>query len=157
GTNYLLRAAAIAPVGMSVACWVKLADPATGGFLYAHGVTATLRHGLAISGSVVGWGTNGNTTIGGITISPNVFTHICGTYDGSNTAIYVNGVLDVTGTDSFNFASLNRTTVGATPAGGSILNGQIDLMGLWSRALTPGEVQRLYKGGAGLDYPLSAS
>lgn len=82
------------------------------------------------------------------------------TYDGSTMKIYIDGTLD-------NSASFSGTIGTGTDVlgigmditdGGSNVHliGAIDEVGMWSRALTAGEVTSLYNGGAGNQYPFSS-
>lgn len=64
--------------------------------------------------------------------------------DGSSTASTVSGTATTTGTANFYF--------GRRP-GGAYLTGNIDEMGVWSRALTSTEITTLYNNGSGLQYP----
>ena len=46
-------------------------------------------------------------------------------------------------------------TIGARENGNQTLNGMLDECGVWSRALSAGEVFQLHNGGAGLTYPFT--
>jgi hypothetical protein len=73
---------------------------------------------------------------------------------GGTTSLYING--------SF----IASTTQGISPSGGFFigsfggfqwfLDGGIDEVGIWNRALSPSEITSLYNGGAGLSYPFEA-
>jgi len=85
--------------------------------------------------------------------------HITGT--NTNTAtFYVNGssIGTANGTNVDALNSNNQSfQIGTNDEGtNSFLNGAIDEVGLWSRALSSTEVTQLYNGGAGLQYPFTA-
>lgn len=87
-------------------------------------------------------------------VADSVFHHVVGTYDGTTAKIYVDDTLcasraitaTLTSPGNFNVGLDNTTTA-------SYMNGNLDEVGLWSRALSATEVTTLYNGGAGLQYP----
>lgn len=84
------------------------------------------------------------------------FHHAVLTYDGTTYRLYVNGTerdtTTVPGTVSF---STRAFTLGSYDGSGSFHNGDIDELGIWSRALSASEVSQLYNSGDGLSYPFS--
>lgn len=67
--------------------------------------------------------------------------------NGSSVGTYDSGsVIDFTGTDYFIGAYINGQLLGQYS-----LEGQIDAVGIWNRALTEAEVSALYNSGAGLE------
>lgn len=86
--------------------------------------------------------------------------HICVTYDGTNVKGYINGTdHTVSGTRSFVGLGSHPLTIGFYYNGwGSTtrsLNGKIDEVGTWTRALSSSEVSELYNSGSGLAYPFT--
>ncbi|MEO8666723.1 MAG: LamG-like jellyroll fold domain-containing protein [Ignavibacteria bacterium] len=79
------------------------------------------------------------------TVKVNQWTHIAGTYDGTSTRLYINGVLDtsrtgITGTIGSNFDSL---FIGCDRLSGSksfFFNGKLDNVRIWSSARTASEI-----------------
>jgi hypothetical protein len=118
------------------------------------------------TGLKMGWNIGDGSSNGGVygstTIGNSAWAHIVLTWNGSlalgsRAKMYVNGS-DVTTSDTTLATMLagtadlivgNRTGL---PAGG-YYNGSIDEVGVWSRALTSGEVSSLYNSGSGLQYP----
>ncbi|MFO7969946.1 MAG: LamG domain-containing protein, partial [Candidatus Izemoplasmatales bacterium] len=100
-------------------------------------------------------------TFSGITtITPSTESLIAGewyhavmTYNGSVIKLYINGVLNNTGTQAYTQSNKN-ITLGSDDAntGDDFYDGIIDEVGIWSRALTSDEVSDLYNGGDGLPY-----
>ena len=76
----------------------------------------------------------------------NNWTHIVGTYNGSQMKLYKNGILK--GTINTNISLINSTEpfyIGKElNSGGRFFNGQIDDVALWNRPLTECEVKKLY-------------
>ena len=96
-----------------------------------------------------------------VEISTGAFYHVVMTYDGSSSAsgvkLYVNDSAVATTTL---FDNLNATTqntqnfvVGNRVGGGNDFSGTLDELGVWTRAITAGEVTSLYNAGAGRQYP----
>ena len=91
------------------------------------------------------------------TISTGTWVHLVATYDGSTMTMYVNGTSE--GTASFSGSIGTGSAVlgighDITDGGSNVhMLGAIDEVGMWSRALTAGEVTSLYNGGTGLQYP----
>jgi len=79
----------------------------------------------------------------------NQWTHIAGTYNGSNIIVYINGVqsnsVSPTGTyggDTSNWG------IGATSGGSTPFNGSIDEVRIWNRSMSADEVWAIYNMGA---------
>jgi hypothetical protein len=74
------------------------------------------------------------------------WTHITGTYDGTNIKLYINGVLDAElayATGLRDFAS--NFIIGAADSGSSKFTGQIDDVAIYDRALRSDEISSLYE------------
>ncbi len=86
-----------------------------------------------------------------VTLSTNTWYHLAGTYDGTNTKIYVNGTEQGNGAPSFTPATGTMPTeIGRDPydaANRLYMDGLIDDARIYSRALTGAEVQALYQSG----------
>lgn len=93
-----------------------------------------------------------------------VWFHLVGVWSGatSGMTLYVNGANPSTNTNvatmwvpagvaALSIGCRGLTNTGTGPS--SLFNGAVDLVGLWSRALTANDVSLLYNGGAGLTYP----
>ena len=78
---------------------------------------------------------------------------------GDKVRLYVDGTEVGTGTAISAFGNPNnRFLVGVNyGVSGEYLNGKMDEIGVWSRALSSSEVTELYNGGTGLSYPFSVS
>jgi hypothetical protein len=76
--------------------------------------------------------------------------NIVGTYDGIKMRIYINGILDnflsVSGNIGSYATNLNfgRWSLGASNGDPQFLNGKLDDIGIWNRALTQTEITALY-------------
>jgi hypothetical protein len=77
----------------------------------------------------------------------NTWTHILGTYNGSNLKIYINGSLDSSASAAASLPTHNsKLAIGGRFTGGnsSLFDGIIDDVRIYGRALSPGEIQQLY-------------
>lgn len=82
------------------------------------------------------------------------------TYDGTNMNIYIDAGTPTQLANTYNpaYQATNYIRLGCgnfTGTDNSFTNGSIDEVGIWSRALTSGEVTSLWNGGAGLAYPFA--
>lgn len=96
----------------------------------------------------------GNFAVGGeihyqglITIKPYTWTHVAVTYDMANVILYVNGVQDIATPQTNNISgnSTYRISLSNTGAGRQ-MNGLIDDVRVYKRALTATEINNLYYG-----------
>ena len=77
------------------------------------------------------------------------WTHVAATYDGTTVRGYVNGVLQLTQAVTLNLSTRNADIyVGATANGTSALDGKVDELAIYNRALSATEVQAIYQAGA---------
>lgn len=84
-----------------------------------------------------------------------VFAHVAVTYDASgNWAFYINGSLSGSGTNAQGF-SFSSNFYHGRQLTGEYLNGVLDELGVWSRALSASEIAQLYNSGLGKQYPFS--
>lgn len=117
--------------------------------LYARNSGGTLfpTFGIGATSNAQAIGSNG--------LSTGIFYHIVGTYDGAIIRIYVNGIQvgSVANTGAI-IASANDIWLSGNPAySGDYLDGIIDEVGIWQRALTSYEVLKLYANGIGMQFP----
>lgn len=112
------------------------------------------------SASCTSGGTNYNAIdTGGQKLNDGNWHMITGVFSGTNLIVYVDGTSKATVTSA---AKANGASggIGANNNNGSTIqftNGAIDEVGVWSRALSGSEITTLYNGGAGLQYPFTAS
>jgi hypothetical protein len=100
------------------------------------------------------------------TLNNAAWHHVVLSWDAgaSATSLYLNGSSVATATGSNNWTSMFNSTadllIGThldpeSPAGHGYLDGMMDEVGIWSRALSAGEVATLYNSGKGLTYPFT--
>ena len=91
------------------------------------------------------------------TISTDVWTHIVGTYDGSNLKIYLNGSLDNTVAQSGAIPSTSGSLqIGAANTGNKF-TGNITEASIFDYALTAPQITQLYGTGSAVGNPMSLS
>ena len=153
----------------SIQAWVKTTN--NGGVFHMGNAAADSMFSLNIGASGVNNGTPDVSTFNGTGVrSPTlvndgnwhqiVATYNGGTMTSANCLIYVDGVVtaSVGGSNQVNNSINANYAIGQWASTGSFyFNGQIDLVGLWAKVLTAGEVSELYNGGADLDYPFTSS
>ena len=154
------------PTGSSagtISLWVKVAaQPSTSQmYLYMYGAFSNnacriLYYGDSGGTKSIGFaGYNADISYN-TTLTTGSWFHIVGVYDGTNSSLYLNGTLVVGPTaKTFNTSSGSTAIFGSTPTPTSYLNGYLDEVGIWSRALTSTEITTLYNAGAGVQYPFT--
>lgn len=94
----------------------------------------------------VGWRSSG-----GYPVANNVWTHVVGTYDGTNLKVYVDGALGsyVSLPPGTIAPSGNPLYIGRDPANlGRVYHGLIDEPSIYNRALSPAEIQAIFNAGS---------
>ncbi len=92
----------------------------------------------------------GNSLIGNIAVQSNQWSHVALVFTGATRTLYVNGVFAGASTALAITPDSNGSAMGDVTHSPSAtaFEGQIDELGLYSRALTPSEVQAIYNAGA---------
>lgn len=165
---------------ITISCWVKIGTAPTNGntmglvnglysttpvggyrlFYYNEGNVLKVYSYIVVSHSPEYYNVNKVT----YTLTPGTWYHIVLTYDGTTSKLYINAGASTDSTDHsgdiymstgnyFRFAS-DKTWSGA---GNYVLNGMLDEIGIWSRALSPAEIALLYNEGSGIQYPFSSN
>jgi len=82
----------------------------------------------------------------------NTWQHIAARRINNAVFLYRNGVEVANGTDSKSYSGSIETTIGCRAFSGFLqtLDGQLDDVRIYNRALTPSEIQQLYTGGRGV-------
>lgn len=97
-----------------------------------------------------------NYTYGTVTMGTTNFYHLVMTYDTATLRGYINGTeVSNLATSGVGTGGANTITIGGYSTGSNFSSSTIDEFGIWTRALSAGEVTSLYNGGAGLAYPFS--
>jgi hypothetical protein len=167
GVNITTSAALRTTGDCSISLWFNLTVDAQGGLFESGGQAGSPYNNFTLwyfTTQGILWRIRDNT--GGLPVNivsafstTGVWTHVVGTISGTTATLYVNGVSAGTGTFSGTRNSLtNLTSIGGgfSDSGERILQGDIDEVGFWNRALTQAEVTALYNGGAGLSYPFNS-
>lgn len=91
--------------------------------------------------------------------STNTWHHIVGTVSGTTMSLYVDGGSASTATFSGTRPSMSIQTVIGCRGTDNIApaSGKTDEVGIWSRAITALEVNQIFNGGAGLQYPFTSN
>lgn len=89
------------------------------------------------------------------TLSTSTWYHYAVTWDGSNVKTYKNGTLETNAVSTKTLQSDSTVfSIGGTGANSQGINGIVDEVGFWSRALSSTEISQLYNSGTGYTYPL---
>lgn len=98
-------------------------------------------------------------TSGSSQLGSSNWNHLVLTYDGTTLGGYINNVA-VTGvltSGNGTAGGVSDTSLGGDDQIGETFRGKLDEAGIWSRALSSDEVNTLYNGGTGLQYPFSVT
>lgn len=136
--------------GMSMSAWVKTASVSTGSIINKSEGTTLTAYALSVSPANVSLLNGKSAKNGNKTVNDGVWRHIVTTISGTSPYtynIYVDGVLDSTGT-STEAISTNTNTLalaGQNDSGyGSYFTGTIDQVRLYNRTLTDDEIKSMY-------------
>lgn len=164
--QFLSSSSVMIPDGpFSVSLWFKPSIWTNGTCIWMQGSGSAILQGLQCSTTALLFRTgSGASFLTATKPSLNAWHHLVGTYDGDGLGkLFIDGRLKISNallifTDGALAAAVGANAAGTVPAKGSY-----DLMGLWTRALTDGEVEdgevaggevaALYNAGAGLNYP----
>ncbi|WP_164821530.1 LamG domain-containing protein [Paenibacillus koleovorans] len=151
---------------MTLSAWVNFAQlPPTGKYAVVAGKDisgASYRLTVNASGSLTfavatvnnGWYTTGTTATASTRLAANAWYLVSGSYDGTVVRIYVNGKLDGTGSSAISGAIFNSASdfhVGRSSAANiDYLNGKVDEVRLYNRALLESELLQLYRNEGGV-------
>ena len=153
----------------SVSFWVNLANITSGNY----SLVSNYANDGVNRGWIVGSLTSGKLyfgiyapsiqeTVTSATIAINTWYHVTCVYTPYQpTKTYINGTLDSTSSTSYNpsYTTTHYPSIGASKYNSSsvqqyVSNGtKIDVVNVWSRALTATEVTELYNSGNGKQYP----
>ena len=141
---------------ISISFWFNLASYGN----YSHFLSKRLSNsafpyssyafGQVIPGQISPYGggiatSNGSGNVNGDTLVLNAWSFICLTYNGQNITLYENGLYKDTSSFSGNLIYSNLPLYfGTSSVPGQFLNGKLDDIGIWNRALTVCEIQNLY-------------
>jgi hypothetical protein len=153
----------------SVALWVNVQTGSSGlaGFVskmnfntdrngYGVGISSAHPYFELAGAAGVDFLTASDTTM---TVDGTVWYHIVFTWDGSTIKAYTNGTIDSHTTAQTQTATSTGINFvfgrhwNGTDYANFGLQGKLDEIGVWSRAITAGEVTTLYNGGSGKSYP----
>ena len=148
-TDHIQLASAISHNTISIATWINVTDDATtkvildtrdgdnDGILFWVSDAEVLY--LYVNGSDSGSSASQLTS--------GVWTHVVGTYDGTNLKLYINGVLVLTQADAGSSETVSTTTAArigkVAYSNSSWFKGYMCNMGIWSRAITQAEIKSI--------------
>ena len=147
--------------GYSVSAWLQIADHTQTQFYIADwGTTPSGNENFAIwTNGGADFGTRFSDSAGtyytsnsGVTPTNNTWYHVVATYNGISLIIYVNGTAHSQAVTAVPHVG-GDFQIGARGNSSLNLNGKIDEVGVWNRALSSTEVTTLYNSGTPLAYP----
>jgi hypothetical protein len=138
---------------ISVAAWIRATNIDTRSNIVAHGYRYGPSYDFALrldTGSYVftTWDSVNHQAVATIPKGDiGTWVHLCGVFDGATYQIYRNGVL-AAATDDSTMPQANVDTtwvIGASSHQDNLMQGQIDEVRIYGRALSPAEVEALYR------------
>ena len=96
------------------------------------------------SGKLESYINNGNTLVGNAALPMNQWSMVALSYDGTNRRIYLNGVLDATGTAPPITGDDTGSAIGSVVGPNATFSGRIDEVMIYNRALATSEILDLY-------------
>ena len=142
---------------MSVGAWIKVADGATQASDYAYIIhnsgdyaigNSIYMLGLTTNGAAVwGWAGNYATTTTSTTYNDGKWHYLMGVWDGTNSMLYVDGVLNKSVATSVNKTGSSGTlSIGGTALylGNRFYSGLLGVVQIYGRSLSVSEIQQNY-------------
>jgi Concanavalin A-like lectin/glucanases superfamily len=155
GTTSKIVTAIDGPLGASprsISCWININESGNSGIVSYGTNSSTNLFSISVAG-----GTSVRLYTGYVDIitmagavSQGAWYHLVATYDGTTTKLYVNAGTPGTSTATINTTAGQTINIGFDPLYG-YLQGLIDDVAIWNRALTASEVTALYNSGAGTE------
>jgi hypothetical protein len=131
----------------TIAGWVQISQYTSGGSWPYQTIYTDNSHGFWLKdGYINWWGPSTDRFLGTQQVPLNTWTHIVLTYSGGTFTGYVNGVLG--GTSVFGGESLPTGVVGIGGHSLEHLNGDIDELQIFNRALSQSEIQTIVNAGS---------
>jgi len=129
----------------TLAAWVQPKSYAYWGRIITKGSASGTRYDLSLSsGGVLTFKSSEDATSPAGTVALNTWQHVAVTYDGSVLRMYVQGVLKASFTKNLTFnPSTDNLFIGNVAAGNRPLDGMIDDVRVYARALNAAELQAL--------------
>jgi len=146
------------PANITIAMWVKPDALTDWDYLFTRGqadYNEAYRFEVGSANLYASFG-NGSSN-GNISkahgMSNGTWYHVALTYDGATATLFVDGASIGTESISIEMEQATRTTTIGQPltSHGGYFDGQIDSVGLWSRALTAAQILEIYNGGIPFD------
>jgi len=142
---------------ISISVWFKIDSNPTNTYLniitkWISGDAAWSAYVTNSTGKLSFWiSTNGSTQKqihSSTNVNDNQWHHFVGTNDGVNNKIYIDGVLEDTGTSGNIYNSTQNILIGKTNQNSFLFEGLIDEVSIWNTALTSDAVTEIYNSGA---------
>lgn len=138
---------------LSLEAWVKTTSTAAGAIIVAKfAPTSFAGWGLRLAAGKaslwVGDGTNGWFT-GNTSVADGKWHHVVGTLSGTTVSLYVDGVLDTSGTRTASLTNTTSLQIGTDPTGpgGASFAGTLDAVAVYAAALSATTVAQHYAAG----------
>ena len=154
--DYVSGSTADLPSGSSPADPIRLGergkrDPKQGNTGYGTGSASSFQLSIDSSNRAVVGNDSGGIT-GTSSLANGVWHYVVGIYEGSGTNVarlYVDGVLENSGSITAPATESGSFSIGAFLGGGGLFNGLIDEVAIYDHALTVGEMNEVYNDGLG--------
>ncbi|MEK6698308.1 MAG: LamG-like jellyroll fold domain-containing protein [Nitrospirota bacterium] len=135
----------------TLSAWVKVGSGNQSRAILQYGATSASSFQLMVDGSSKATvGSSNGTITGTSSLSDGRWHYVVGVYEGSDTnvaRIYVDGVLENSGTIPAPGTVSGGFTIGAFLGGVGYFNGLIDEAAIYNRTLTTGEINKTYNDG----------
>jgi hypothetical protein len=135
------------PAAFTIGGWVK-ANSLPGDIAVLAGMPGSYQMDIRNNG-VVTFGNSGLMVDSDSALGTGDFYHVAATFESGSVNIYINGVLDKTGTTTTYSGEERSFQIGGFGAHGSYFNGLIDDLVVYNRALIPSEISAVYEAGPG--------
>jgi hypothetical protein len=128
---------------LTISTWICTNDSSNIIFSNMLEITPHSGYSLRLSNGKIRFMSGDQSLYGNSSVNTNLWTHVAVTLSGTNATLYVKGVFDTSGTVGVPTASSVDQTIGASYTPWYFLNGSIDDVRVYNRALSYSEIQEL--------------
>lgn len=129
---------------LTISAWIRTNSGFSKIFSNMQETSPHYGYSLGLTDGKLYFQSNNQNLVGTAYVNSNSWTHVAVTLSGTTATTYINGTVDASGTTGIPTSSYNTPTIGASITPYYFLNGAMDDVRVYNRALSAAEIQTLY-------------